>query len=188
MNTIELSAVKRGDLGKTGSKLLRADDMVPGVVYFNGEATHISVSAKALKKVLYAADTFLINVDLEGEAFQAVVKHADFHPVTEKMLHIELQKVTNDKKVVVSLPIKMLGTSVGVVKGGKLLTKLRKIKVKGFASELPAFVGVDVSHLDLGDNILIKEVDFKGLEIVSNGTTAIASVEIPRSLKSTLGK
>ncbi|MFN0202733.1 MAG: 50S ribosomal protein L25 [Bacteroidia bacterium] len=186
MKTIDLSVVNRGDLGKTGSKALRASDMIPGVVYFNGEATHIAIPSKPLHKVLYSPEVYLINLDVEGAPMQVIVKSADFHPVTDATLHVEFMRVVADKTVIVSLPVKLVGNAVGAVKGGKLLQKLRKIKVRGLVNELPDSIEVDISPLDLGGTILVKEVDFKGIDVVSAASSAIAAVEIPRSLRSTM--
>lgn len=193
MKTIDISATKRSEIGKTGSKALRASNMIPCVVYFNGEATHISISDRDLRKVLFSPETYLININLDsdnigGESFQAVVKNADFHPVKDRVLHVEFLKATADKEVEVSLPLALTGTAVGVTKGGKLMQKLRKIKVKGFVKDLPDSIKVNISHMDLGGNILVKDVDFGSISITSPATAAIASVEIPRSLRSAMQK
>lgn len=188
MKTIDIQVQKRSEaeLGKTGSKQLRKSDTVPCVVYSNGIATHIKVSDKQLHKVLYTPETYLINMDVEGETFQAIVLKAEFHPVKDRCLHVEFMKVSDDRKVEVSLPVKFVGNAPGVTKGGKLLQKLRKIKVKGFAKDLPANIEVNISGMDLGQTVLIKDVDFKGIEVTSPASAAIASVEIPRSLRSAM--
>lgn len=191
MKTIDIKAIQRSEaeLGKTGSKQLRTDDTIPCVVYFNGTASHIKIAEKEVRKILHSPETFLINVDLEGgDNFQAIVKKADFHPVKDKVLHLEFMKVVNDKKVEVSLPIKLVGTAVGVIKGGKLMQKLRKIKVRGYVQDLPAQVEVSVAAMDLGGNILVKDIPFEGIDVTSPMTSSVASVEIPRSLRSAMTK
>lgn len=188
MKTIDLKAAHRGVLGKTGSKALRISNMVPCVVYFNGEATHIQVEYLDLHRVLYSHDTYLVNVQLGEETFQTIVKHADFHPVTDRMTHVEFLKVVEDQKVEVALPVNLTGVAVGVTKGGKLMQKLRKIKVRGYAKDLPASVDINVSAMDLGGNILVKDVPFEGIDVTSPKTASVASVEIPRSLRSQMTK
>lgn len=188
MKTIDIKAEKRteAELGKTGSKTMRRSDTVPCVVYFNSEATHVKIPLKEVKSIIYTPETYLINMDLGNETIQAIIKHADYHPVTDKIFHIEFIRVTDDRKVEVSLPVKLTGSAVGVTKGGKLMQKLRKIKVKGFISKLPSEVAINISALDLGGNIQIKDVTFEDIEVTSPATSAIASVEIPRSLRSQL--
>lgn len=189
MKTIDLQAAHRGELGKTGSKALRNSNMIPCVVYFNSEATHIKAEYLALHKVLYSSETYLVNIIVDGqEPFQAIVKKADFHPVTDRMSHVEFQRVVADKKVEVALPINLTGTAVGVTKGGKLMQKLRKIKVRGFVQDLPSSVDINVSAMDLGGNILVKDVPFDGIDVTSPKTASVASVEIPRSLRSQMTK
>lgn len=186
MKTIEIKANRRNDaeLGKTGSKAVRRGDTVPCVVYFNSEATSIKVPVKEIKEILFTPETYLINLDLDGEITQVIVKHADYHPITEKILHVEFVRVTEDLKVEVYLPVKLIGNAVGVTKGGKLMLKLRKIRVKGFVNKLPSHVDVNISGLDLGGTVLVKDVVFEGIDVTSPSTSAVASVEIPRSLRS----
>ncbi len=189
MKTIDLQAAHRGELGKTGSKALRNSNMIPCVVYFNSEATHIKVEYLALHKVLYSSETYLVNIHVDGQTpFQAIVKKADFHPVTDRMSHVEFQRVVADQKVEVALPINLTGVAVGVTKGGKLMQKLRKIKVRGFVQDLPSSVDINVSAMDLGGNILVKDVPFEGVDVTSPKTASVASVEIPRSLRSQMTK
>ncbi|MBX7241070.1 MAG: 50S ribosomal protein L25 [Bacteroidia bacterium] len=188
MKTIEIQANRRNDaeLGKTGSKAIRKSDTVPCVVYFNSVATPVKISTKDIKRILNTPETYLINLNIDGQIAQVVTKHADFHPVTDKVLHVEFIQVSNDRKVEVSLPVKLTGNAVGVTKGGKLMLKLRKIKVKGFVDKLPSEVEVNISSLDLGGTILIKDVVFDEIEVTSPPTSAVASVEIPRSLRSAM--
>lgn len=188
MKTIELVANKRENVGKRVAKDLRNDGKVPGVVYSNGEATHIYLDGKAVKLAVYTPETYIVDLDVEGKKVHTIVRKADFHPLTEKMMHIELLEINDNKPVIVTLPLVMSGTAVGVTKGGKLAVKLRKISVKGIASQLPDKVSVDVSHLDLGQTIKVGDVSFEGLQIVTPSSAGIASVEIPRALRSATSK
>ena len=183
MKSTELKAFKRPDTGKASSKHMRREGKVPGVVYNNSEATHVFFDYKELKTVLYTPETYIVNLDVEGEKVDAIVRDADYHPVTEKILHVEMLSVS-DKPVIVSLPISLVGKPFGVGKGGKLLTKLRKIQVKGIPSQLPDKVEIDVSALDLGQTIKIADANITGLTVVTPPSAGVASVEIPRALRS----
>ncbi|MDW3649120.1 MAG: 50S ribosomal protein L25 [Bacteroidia bacterium] len=184
MKSTELKAFKRPDTGKASSKHMRREGKVPGVVYNNSEATHVFFDYKELKTVLYTPETYIVNLDVEGEKVSTIVRDADYHPVTEKILHVEMLSVSEDKPVIVSLPVSLVGKPLGVGKGGKLLTKLRKIQVKGIPSQLPDKVEIDVSSLELGHTIKIADANITGLNIVTPQTAGVASVEIPRALRS----
>ena len=184
MKTIELTAHKRETVGKRNTKDLRNEGQVPGVIYSSGKTEHIYVDAKAVKPAVYTGDTFIVNLDVAGSKTSAIVRSTDFHPVTEKMTHIEFLEVSDKKPVTVTLPLKMVGTPTGVTKGGKLAVKLRKIAVKGIPSKLPEFIEVSVKALDLGQTIKVGDVDFGDIQIMTSPSAGIASVEIPRSLRS----
>ncbi len=184
MKTIELIAQSRETIGKRNTKDLRNAGSVPGVIYSNGSAQHISIVEKEMKPVIYTADSFIINLNIDGNITSAIIRDTDFHPVTEKMTHVEFLAVTDDKPVTVSLPLKMVGVPLGVTKGGKIAVKLRKLAVKGIPSKLPDFVEVPVKDLDLGATIKVSDVDFGDLQVMTAASAGIASVEIPRALRS----
>lgn len=184
MKTIELTAQSRETVGKRNTKDLRKAGSVPGVVYANGSAQHISVVEKDMKPIIYTADSFVVNLNIDGTVVSSIVRDTDFHPVTEKMTHVEFLAVTDDKPVIVNLPLKLVGVPKGVTKGGKIVVKLRKLSVKGIPSKLPDFVEVPVADLDLGSTIKVSDVDFGDLHVMTSASAGIASVEIPRALRS----
>lgn len=184
MKTTSLKANKRDTLGKRYTKGMRANGSVPGVVYGEGGVDHITIDAKELAKAIYTPETFIVKLDLEGQHFDTIIREVQFHPVKDHIEHIDFMRVTDDKPVILTLPVNMVGTPKGVTVGGRLVIKLRKIKVKGIPSKLPDSIDINVSDLELGGTIKIKDVELKDLEIVTPSSTAIASVEIPRSLRS----
>lgn len=184
MKSIELAATKREDTGKKSTKAVRNAGKVPGVVYNNSEVTHIDLDHKELGGILYTSETYIVKLSIDGEAHDVIVRNADYHPVTEKIQHVEFLKVVDDKAVALSLPINLTGTPVGVAKGGKLTIKLRKIKVKGIPSQLPDKIDVNVSDLDLGGTVKVSGAGIEGVSILTSPSAAVASVIIPRSLRS----
>lgn len=184
MKTIDLKVQKRETTGKRTAKDLRKAGRVPGVIYHNAEATNISVDIQEIRKVLYSEDTYLVNVDADGEAMQCIVRSADFHPVTDILTHVEFLRVTDDKPVSLSLPIKLTGTAKGVVGGGKMAVKLRRMKVKGIVSKLPERIEVDVTPLELGESIKVMDAQIEGIHVLTAQSAAIATVIIPRALRS----
>jgi large subunit ribosomal protein L25 len=186
MKTTELKAQVRETVGKSENKALRKSGMVPGVVYNNSEATHIQVNFKELKPILFSRDTYIIKLEIDGKVSDVIIRESQYHPVTEKLLHVDFLQVNDDKPVILTLPINLVGAPLGVTQGGKLVTKLRRIKVKGIPSKLPEKVDINVAKLELGQTIKIVDanIDIEGAQIVTNASTGVASVEIPRALRS----
>ncbi|MEL6593134.1 MAG: 50S ribosomal protein L25 [Bacteroidota bacterium] len=185
MKTIELNAAKRSDIGKAANKQLRREGSIPGVLYDNAEVTHLAINVKEMRPAVFTRETYILNMAIEGgETVQAIIRETQFHPVTEKPLHVDFLRVTDDKPVILELPVTLVGAPVGVSKGGKLVTKLRRIKVKGIPKDLPDSVSIDVTELDLGGTIKVKDAGITGLEIITSPSAGVASVEIPRALRS----
>lgn len=186
MKTIASNAQKRDtNVTKAEIRQLRRDGKVPAVVYDKGEATSISMEYADLKPILFTADTYIIKLSVDGgEAVDAIVREAQYHPLTDRIIHVDFMVVPTDRPVEVVLPVKFEGAPKGVIKGGKLMVKMRSLKVKGDIATLPEFIEVPVDHLDLGMSIKVNEISVEGLQITSGGSAAIASVEVPRALRS----
>lgn len=184
MKTIELKANTRESLAKSVTKQLRREGKVPGVIYRNDQANHIYLDYAAAKKILFTSDTYLVKLNLDGAVRDAIVREAQYHPVTEKVIHIDLMAVADDKPVTLNLPIRLVGSPAGVKEGGKLVHKLRSLTVKGLVSKLPESISIDVSSLKLGNTIKVGDAKIEDIEIVTSASTAVASVEIPRALRS----
>ncbi|MEL6133302.1 MAG: 50S ribosomal protein L25 [Bacteroidota bacterium] len=184
MKTIELTADLRASTGKRVAKDLRNEEKVPGVIYHNSEAKHIQIETKALSQAVYTPETYIVNLDVEGQKVNTIVRSVDYHPVTEKMLHVEFLQVTDESPVILTLPLELTGTPEGVAKGGKLTVQMRKVKVKGVPSQLPDKINVDVSALDLGETIKLGAANLEGITLISPPSAAVATVIIPRALRS----
>lgn len=188
MKTTELKAFVRDETGKKNTKALRKDGKVPAVIYDNSAVTHIYIDAKASRKIVYTPDTYIVKLDVDGKVVDTVIREMQFHPVKDYLEHVEFLRVSDEKEVEVVLPIKMVGTPKGVTVGGKLTVKLRRIKVKGIPSQLPENLEVDVRNLEMGGTIKIEDVDFGDIKIMTSSSAAIASVEVPRTLRSSTAK
>ncbi|MEM6348754.1 MAG: 50S ribosomal protein L25 [Bacteroidota bacterium] len=185
MKTLDLPVVERTSIGKASNKKLRREGSIPGVLYDNASVTHLAVNLKELRPAVYTKETYILNLAIEGgETVQAIIREAQFHRVTEKPLHIDFMRVSADKEVILELPVVLVGTPAGVSKGGKLVTKLRRIKVKGIPQNLPDSVEIDVSELELGGTIKVSDAGITGLQVITSQSAGVASVEIPRALRS----
>jgi len=191
MKKKELKVYKRETLGKRETQNLRNEGFIPGVIYDNSQVTHIYTDYKPTKQVVFTPETYIVELREEGgETIDAIVREVQYHPVRDTIEHIEFLRVAQDREVILTLPVKIKGTAAGVTKGGKLTTKLRKLRVKGVPYSLPDFVEVDVTKLELGATIKVGEANIKseGMKIVTPESAAVASIEIPRTLRSKQGQ
>ena len=183
MKTLSVKAATRTDLSKAANKQIRRNQQVPVVLYGNGASTPLVIDYPDAKRILFTPDTYIVQLDVEGKVEDAIVRETQYHPVTDKVLHIDFLRVNEEKEVELVLPIRMVGTPIGIIKGGSIMPLLRSIKVKGIPSKLPNDVEVDITSLDLGMSIKVASVKAEGLTIMSSLSAAIASVEIPRALR-----
>lgn len=186
MKSLEIVGFKRANLGKKDSKALRLESYVPCVLYGGKEQVHFSVPAILFRELLYTPEVHIVDLNVEGTMYRAIVQDAQFHPVNEMLLHVDFLELQDGKEVKMDVPVKFVGTSPGVQQGGKLVSKLRKVKVKATPENLPDYVEVDISDLALGKSIKVSKVESKGYTILTNPLSPIATVAIPRALKGTL--
>ena len=182
MKTIELKGQLRSELGKKGSKNIRKNKSVPCVLYGNGaEGVHFSVVERDLEAVLYTPNVYLIKIDLDGKKYTGVMREIQFHPVSDKPLHIDFINVVEDKPVVIELPVILTGNSEGVKAGGKLQLVTRKIKVSALAKDLPDNLTIDVTKLALGKAVYVSEINYPGLKVLTQGGVTVCRVKATRA-------
>ena len=183
MNEVILE-VKKRETGKKASKAIRNQGFIPGVFYVQG-VENISIYAKPidLRPIVYTAQTKIVDLRVEGmeKSQQCILKDIQFDPVTDKIVHFDLQGLIAGQKLTVDLPIKLTGQSIGVRLGGKLMQNIIKLKVKVLPVDLIELIEVNVSHLNMGDNLLLKDIDLGPLETELSLDTVIAMVMKPRA-------
>ena len=183
MKTTEIVGFRREDLGTKFSKALRADGNVPSVLYGGEEVIHFHAPAYLFNDLLYTPDAYIVQLNVEGVEKKCVLKDVQFHPVSDMILHVDFLEIFDDKAVVVEIPVRTVGTSPGILGGGQLFMKSRKLKAKALPSQLPEYIEVDISGLELGSSLKVGEITVEGYEIVNSPSTAIAQVIVPRALK-----
>ncbi len=184
MQVFNLKGEVRSDLGKKATKALRKAGTVPCVLYGGGENVHFSVVEKDLTKLLYTPIIYTIDIDLGGKIYHAVMREIQFHPVTDRVLHIDFYQIFDDKPVVMEVPVKLQGFAEGVQAGGKLVLITRKLKVKAVPANLPGELNIDVTSLGLGKSIKVKDLSFDNVELVSAKDVVVAQVKMTRAAKS----
>jgi large subunit ribosomal protein L25 len=184
MKTIEIKAVSREHFGKKSSNSLRAEGNVPCVMYREKGNLHFYAHENAFRGLVYTPDVHLVNLIVDGTSYNAVMKDMQFHPVSDKLMHIDFMQVTDDKPVTLDIPLKITGESSGVKAGGKLRVKRRTLKVKGLTRYLPDHLTIDITSLGIGQSIKIGDLVYENLEVIDNKRAMIVSVEVSRiSLK-----
>ena len=210
MKTFQLTAEPRTDLGKKAAKELRKANLIPVVlnggsvidlpytaalkpgekiVAINEEqtkgliSTDLVVKAEDVRKLIYTPDIFAIDLNINGEKRNAVVKDIQFHPVKDNILHIDLLEVTDKKPVVIEVPVKLEGHAEGVKAGGKLQLSMKKIKVKAIYTEIPERVVINVDSLGLGKTLQIGDLHFDGLELVNAKNAVVCAVALTRAAR-----
>lgn len=183
MKTFELKGTVRTVLGKKATKAERVSESVPCVLYGGKENVHFSTTVSDIRKLIYSPEVFVVDLDIDGKKIKSVMKALQFHPVTDKVLHIDFLEIFPDKPVVVELPVKLEGLAEGVKAGGKLALEMRKLKVKGLYSEMPESIVIDVTSLGLGKSIQVAKVSVPKLEILNAKNAVVAQVKLTRAAR-----
>lgn len=176
MLTIDLKGQSRTNLGKKESKALRANGLIPCVLYGSGENLNLTVEAKAFDKVIITPNVYVVILDIDGKEHKAILKEVQYHPVTDNVLHVDFLEITDDKPFAIKLPIKITGHSEGVKQGGKLKVKMRKMKVCGLLNNLPSELEIDITSLGLGQSVRISSLSFDNLTIEEPKSSVVCSV------------
>jgi large subunit ribosomal protein L25 len=183
MEYIAINAEKREANGKKAAKQARKEGKIPAVLYGKKDTHTFNTDKKAVKDIVYTPDFKVANIELEGETHKAILKDIQFHPVTEEILHIDFLKLYDGVKVKVDIPLHLEGTSLGQKNGGVLMSLLRNIHVKTVPEYLVNELSVDISELDLGKTLRVRDIAHdEHLEILNPPGTPIATVKVPRVL------
>ncbi len=183
MKTFELKGTVRTDLGKKASKAERVAENIPCVLYGGKENIHFTSTISDVRKLVYSPDVFVVNLEIDGKKTKSIMKALQFHPVSDKVLHIDFLQVSEEKPVIVELPVKLEGLAEGVKAGGKLSLEMRKLKVKGIYSKIPENIIIDVTALGLGKSIQVAKVAVENLEILNAKNAVVAQVKLTRAAR-----
>jgi large subunit ribosomal protein L25 len=184
MKKAQLEGTRREAQGTKAAKDIRNAGGVPAVLYGGTEQVHLSVDRKALGKLIYTPEVFQVELNIEGTTRKAIMKEVQFHPVTDEIIHIDFLELFADKPVKVKLPVRVIGSSLGVKNGGKLRVQFRKIDVVGLPDALPEDVEVDITPLRIGNAIRVKELATeKGVKFLNDPNAVVVMVAAARGAK-----
>lgn len=180
MKTLEIKGSIRKELGKKDSKKLRKDGNVPCVIYEKEGNVHFYTHENNFKNLIYTPDAHIVNLDLDGKPFKAVLQDVQFHPVSDKIIHVDFMEIYDDKPITISLPILITGDSVGVKAGGKLRIKKRHLKVRGFAKDIPENLVIDITNVKIHHSVKVGDLSYDLIELVEPKITTVLSVASSR--------
>ena len=180
METIEIIGYKRANLGKKDSKKLREDGNVPCVIYGGDEQIHFHAPMILFRDLVYTPGANFVKLNIEGLEIDAILQDIQFHPVSEIILHADFLQLKDDKKIKMEIPVKIIGDSPGVQQGGKILMRIRKLSLMAYPKNMPSFVEVDISGLELGKSIKVEELLSENYDILNSPLVSVVSVNIPR--------
>jgi len=183
MKTILLKGELRSEVGTRTAKELRNKGMVPCVMYSDGkEGTHFAIYQADFKNLVYTPNAYKVQLNLDGKEYNAILQDIQFHPVSEAIIHADFLEVAAGKKVVMEVPVRVVGNSPGVRAGGKLVKKINRLRLRGDLKDMPDFVDVSIDTLEIGQSAKVRVLSLENLEILDAPENAIVSIKTTRAL------
>ncbi|MBE0650904.1 MAG: 50S ribosomal protein L25 [Bacteroidales bacterium] len=182
MNTVSLSGSLRENVGKKDAKLQRKLGKVPCVIYGGSEQKHFTLDQKDFKSIVFTPEIIIAKITLGDKTYESILQDIQYHPVSDEVLHADFLELNPEKPVTIALPIELKGTAPGVVKGGKLRLKMRKLRVKGLIHTMPEHVVIDISKLDVGRTIKVRDIKNTDLTFLEPGNLVIVSIAAARGV------
>ncbi len=181
MKTIAIEGTLRKDLGSKSAKQLRREGNVPCVIYGGEENIHFYTADSNFKDLLFTAEAHLVEINVDGKTYKAVIRDVQYHPVTDETEHIDFYQTSPDKEITILVPINLIGNARGVRNGGRLKVNLRKLRVKASEENLPGKLDIDIENLRIGQAIRVEDVKTDGFEIMHEPQRTILTIQTARN-------
>jgi len=181
MKSITIKGSKRESVGKVATKALRNAGMVPCVIYGGDKPIHFSAEEKAFKNLVYTPNVYTASINVDGQKIAAILQDIQFHPVSDRILHVDFYQLFDDKEITMNIPVKLVGKSKGVAIGGALRHNLRKMRVKALPANLPDFIEADITELEIGNKLYVTELKNDKYSILHPDNTVVAQVRMSRN-------
>ncbi|HEU0110651.1 MAG TPA: 50S ribosomal protein L25 [Flavisolibacter sp.] len=183
MKTITIEGQLRTEHGKSATRQLRSQELVPGVIYGGAQEINFAAPAKAFKGLVYTPNFQLAEVTVDGKTYRCILKDLQFDKVTDSLIHVDLLELVEDKKVIATIPLKYVGTAAGVKAGGRLVAKMKSLKVKTYPRYLKEQIEVNIDNLEIGENLRVEDVKDENYEVLNSPRIPIVSVVTTRALR-----
>ncbi|MFN5629844.1 MAG: 50S ribosomal protein L25/general stress protein Ctc [Bacteroidota bacterium] len=181
MKVFNLSGSSRANVGKKDAAHLRAQDLVPCVVYGGASQVFFSVKYNDLRHLIYTPEVYTVNISVDGKEYNTIMQEIQFNGVSDKIMHIDFMELDNNKPIVIDIPVKLIGTAAGVRTGGKLVSNVRKLKVRAFVKDLPDYISVNVEPLEIGGVVKVSQMKIDGVTFLDAPNVVIAAVRMTRA-------
>ena len=181
MKSITIKGSQRESVGKVATKALRNAGQVPCVIYGGDKPLHFSAAEIAFKNLVYTPNVYTATIELDGQKIAAILQDIQFHPVTDKIIHIDFYQLFDDKEVTMEIPVHLVGNAPGVLNGGSLRFPKRKLRVKALPGDLPDFFNADISKLKIGSKLFITDIDSNNCTFLHPDNTVVAQVRMSRN-------
>jgi large subunit ribosomal protein L25 len=183
MKSVALFGYSRTEVGKVSTKALRAEGKVPCVMYGGGNHIHFTVYEPDFKLLVYTPNTYKVKLDIDGKTYKCILKDISFHPVNDSILHADFLEIEDSKPVEIGVPVKLVGNSVGVRAGGKLVVKSKKLRVKALPMLLPDFIEINIDNLEIGKSIKVGDLArIENLTLLDSPNNPVVSVVTTRAV------
>lgn len=181
MKSITIQGTKRENVGKKSTKALRDAELVPCVVYGGNEPLNFSTEEKSFKNLVYTPEAHTVSIEVDGQTIPAVLQDIQFHPITDRILHVDFYQLSEDKPVIMEVPVRITGRAKGVVAGGVLRQSFRKLKVKAIPANLPDEIVVDVTPLRIGNKLYVAALKNDAYTFMHPDNAVVAAVKMSRN-------
>ena len=181
MKSITIKGSERENVGKKATKAVRDAGMVPCVIYGGNQPVHFVADERAFKDLVYTPNAHTVVVELNGTSYNVIMQDIQFHPVSDRILHIDFFQLSDDKEIVMEVPVKITGTSPGVLLGGVLRLNQRRLKVKALPNNLPDFIEASISELERGNKLYVTKLPTNNFKLMHPDNTVVCQVRISRA-------
>ncbi len=181
MKAVSISGSLRANVGKKDASALRNANQVPCVLYGGKEQVHFAVSTPEFKNLIYTPEVQTVDLNISGKKYNAILQEAQFHTLTDNLLHVDFLEIVAGKPVTMNIPVKTTGTSPGVRAGGKLLKKLKTLKVKGPVEKMPDTIDIAIDSLEIGQGVRVGDIKLEGLTLLNAESVTVVSVQVTRA-------
>jgi large subunit ribosomal protein L25 len=186
MKTFQIKGTARQSIGKKDSKSLRAQDLVPCVIYGGEKVVHFQAHENEFRKLVYTPKVYQTEINVDGTVYNAFMQALQFHPVSDKLLHIDFLEIRENVPVKLQIPVRLDGYAKGIQQGGRLKSNLRTLKAKGFSKDFPDEIVINVTELGLSESIRVGDVKVPGIEILNAKSVPVATVVVTRAARAAM--
>jgi large subunit ribosomal protein L25 len=180
MKTAQLSGSLRTNVGKKDAAALRNAELVPCVLYGQGEQTHFAVKRNDINKIVFSPEVYLVELEIEGKKAKGIIRELQQHATKDTIQHVDFLELNDTKPVRIGLPVRVTGSSKGVMAGGKLMQTFRRLNCVGLAKDLPDAITLDITKLKIGKSVRVGEINIPGVKFLDPANAVVVSVKMAR--------